>query len=126
MAGIDNLRTPSTDEARERGRKGGIASGEARRAKKTMQAIAEMVLAAPPPAGEGLEEQARAFGFDPTETNVQLVALLSVARNAIKGDIAAITFLRDTAGERPADKMNLAGNLNGSILITIGGEADSD
>lgn len=38
--GKDNLIVPTSDEAREYGRKGGIASGEARRAKKTRRELA--------------------------------------------------------------------------------------
>ena len=34
----------STEEAKERGRKGGIASGEARRAKKTMRETAKALM----------------------------------------------------------------------------------
>lgn len=35
MANEKNLKPPTTKEARERGKKGGIASGKARLAKKT-------------------------------------------------------------------------------------------
>lgn len=45
MAGVDNLRpVRSKEEARERGKKGGIASGEARKKKKTMSQLATMML----------------------------------------------------------------------------------
>ena len=44
MANEKNLRTPTTNEAREIGRKGGIASGQARREKKTIQKILADVL----------------------------------------------------------------------------------
>ena len=44
MANEKNLRTPTTNEAREIGRKGGIASGKARREKqKTQQILADIV-----------------------------------------------------------------------------------
>lgn len=42
--GQNNLRVPTSDEARENGRKGGIASGEARRRKKSMAEMANMML----------------------------------------------------------------------------------
>ena len=42
--GIENLRTPSTEEAREIGRKGGIASGKARREKRDRKQIASELL----------------------------------------------------------------------------------
>ena len=40
----DNLRTPTTEEARERGRKGGKASGRARREKANLRKLAQQVL----------------------------------------------------------------------------------
>lgn len=44
MAGKDNLRVPSSEEAREYGKRGGIASGEARKARKTIaQALREVL-----------------------------------------------------------------------------------
>lgn len=45
MAGVENLKpVQSTEEARELGRKGGIASGEARRKKKSMRETLEILL----------------------------------------------------------------------------------
>lgn len=44
MANIENLKVPTSEEARENGRKGGIASGKARREKKTMRETLEMLL----------------------------------------------------------------------------------
>ena len=47
MAGIENLKTPTTAEARERGSLGGIASGKARREKKAMKETLETLLSMP-------------------------------------------------------------------------------
>lgn len=44
MANIENLKVPTSEEARINGRKGGIASGKARREKKTMRETLEMLL----------------------------------------------------------------------------------
>ena len=44
MANEKNLRVPTSEEAREYGRRGGIASGEARREKATMKRTLEMLL----------------------------------------------------------------------------------
>lgn len=44
MANIENLKVLTSQEAREIGRKGGIASGEARRKKATMKKTLEMLL----------------------------------------------------------------------------------
>ena len=42
MANAGNLRTPTTEEARKRGAKGGKASAEARRKRKAMKEQMEM------------------------------------------------------------------------------------
>lgn len=110
----------STDEARERGKNGGIASGEARRRKKAMSEMAERVLAAPMPVSKKTEDQLIQFGFEVNDANVQLMSLLAVARNAAKGDLAALTFLRDTAGERPTDKVDMTSRTEGDFVIKIG------
>lgn len=44
MANEQNLKVPTSEEAREYGRLGGIASGEARRQKATMKKTLEMML----------------------------------------------------------------------------------
>jgi hypothetical protein len=44
VAGIDNLKVPTSEEARKYGRLGGIASGKARREKATMKKTLEMLL----------------------------------------------------------------------------------
>lgn len=44
VAGIDNLKVPTSEEAREYGRLGGIASGKARREKATLKKTLETLL----------------------------------------------------------------------------------
>lgn len=38
-------------------------------------------------------------------------SLFAVAKKAQKGDIAALTFLRDTAGEKPVEKLEVSGDV---------------
>lgn len=89
MANDKNLIPPSASEARERGAKGGKASGEARREKKLFQ---QAVLAALEAKGES--------------GNSVLVDLIAAqVKKAMKGDTRAFEVLRDTSGEKPADKV---------------------
>ena len=44
MLNTGNLRTPTPEEARKIGRLGGIASGEARRRRKTFREVFEVML----------------------------------------------------------------------------------
>jgi hypothetical protein len=86
---IDNLvpneaRTP--EERRENARKAGIASGDARRAKKTMREVLEVLL-------ETVDK-----GSD--KTNIE-VMMASAVRKAMNGDLKAMEFVRDTSGQKP-------------------------
>ena len=114
------------DEQKKIASKGGIASGEARRRKKAMSEMAERVLAAPMPVSKKTEDQLIQFGFEVNDANVQLMSLLAVARNAAKGDLAALTFLRDTAGERPTDKVDMTSRTEGDFVIKIGKGDEAD
>lgn len=88
----------SKEEARELGRKGGIASGIARRERKTLREELTMLL----------EED---------DNNLKIsVALL---KRALDGDISAFTTIRDTIGEKPTDKIEADVNSEVSINIEL-------
>ena len=72
------------DKQRELSRKGGIASGEARRKRKTLRE--ELLL---------LLEQ----------DNFQEKISLALLQKATSGDTKAFEVLRDTIGEKPVDKV---------------------
>lgn len=87
--GIDNLipcNQRTKEEVREIGRKGGIASGDARRAKKTMREVLEILL-------ETVDK-------DSDKTNIE-VMMASAVRKAMNGDLKAMEFVRDTSGQKP-------------------------
>ena len=43
---------------------------------------------------------------------VSEISVLKVAKKAMKGDIAALQFLRDTAGEKPIEKVEVAADVS--------------
>jgi len=92
-------------EQREIQVKGGIASGEARRAKKTMKEMLDYLLEK--------EIENKATGEKVTCREAMLSAMV---KKAIKGDIRACQFVRDTSGETPVTKTELTGK-DGSPLI---------
>lgn len=99
MAGEENLRPVQTkEEARERGRAGGIASGEARRARKTMRAELEAMLTMT------VKDKA---GKDTGRTFQSAITAALIAK-AAKGDTKAYELIRDTIGEKPAERITLA------------------
>lgn len=97
-----NMRTKQ--EQSEIAKKGGIASGEARREKKSMQEALKTLLATPID-GKAFEELADKIpGLTPQMT-VENAMLMAQAYKAIRGDTSAAVFCRDTSGEKPTDKI---------------------
>lgn len=90
----------TTEEVREIARKGGIASGKARREKKLFKEAIEKQL------GENLDDMIEAM-----------------IKQAKIGNVQAITFLRDTVGEKPTDKVEADVNTDVTINIELTDEA---
>ena len=110
MAGTDNLKPArSTEEARERGKKGGIASGEARRRKKTMREALEMLLF-DTKLNEQTKQMLKAEGIDNTDDfNHQMVITRSLIAKAESGDVQAYNAICAMIGEKPSENFNLGG-----------------
>lgn len=94
------------EERRENGRKGGIASGEAKRAKKAMRERLEILLELPMKAGKGADiESIKNFAaLKGKNITVQDAMMIAQIQKALKGDTNAAIFVRDTAGFRPNEK----------------------
>ena len=110
MANEENLKpVRSKSEARSRGKKGGIASGIARREKKTMREMASILLSMPldEKTVDELEKIPGFNGIKGKNITVQDAILVAQAQKALKGDKGAAEFLRDTAGEKPSDKLEV-------------------
>lgn len=109
MANEENLKPPTTNEARKRGKKGGIKSGKARKERKAMKETAEMILGLTLKDGtvtdlEDIQSMAAANGKNIT---VQDAIILKQAQKALKGDIRAAEFVRDTSGNRPTNEQRM-------------------
>ena len=94
MNGQENLiptSERSKDEVREIGRKGGIASGEARRRRKTLK-----------------EELIALLEVNDNNNKISLAVL----QKALNGDIQAFTTIRDTIGEKPKDEIDLSNRVS--------------
>lgn len=114
MAGKDNLKTPSSAEARSNGKKGGIASGKKRREKKAMKDTLETLLKMPLEAGkavdlEGIKSIAAIKGKNIT---VQEAIMLAQIKKAIKGDTKAAEYIRDTSGNKLKEGVEISGGIN--------------
>lgn len=89
----------TTEEAKERGRKGGIKSGEVRRAKKTMRETARTLMQMHV-VGERNEENLANFGIAKEDRNYQTAMVVRVMQKAlVEGDTNAIRLLAELTGE---------------------------
>lgn len=100
MANEQNLKTPTSKEARENGRKGGIASGEARRRKKLLRECLEELL------DKDITDKS-----GNTMTGAEAMAV-KVFQQALKGDLKAFEIVRDTAGQKPVENVKMQTDVN--------------
>lgn len=109
MANEENLkkgkpyRFRTGEQQVEIARKGGIASGESRRRKKTMRETAQMVLDMQiPNAAKELKNKLKVMGLSEEDFTYQAAVMVAIVNQAMKGNTKAAAFLRDTVGENPA------------------------
>ena len=95
-----NLKRPSSEEARELGRRGGIASGAARRRRKALREAADIFLALPLPDKDEVK-RLRKLGLDRDDIDVQMGIVARLAQMAMLGDTKAARLLFDIIGPEP-------------------------
>ena len=103
MANEKNLvpqteRSPS--EAREMGRKGGIASGAARRRKKSMKQKMQLLLSLP--AADNDQTELAAMGIDPEDMDNEMVLVKALFIAAAAGNTKAFDRIQDVLGRTVA------------------------
>ena len=117
----ENLINPkdrTSEELREMTRKGGIASGEARRRKKTMREALEMLLFHTK-LNEQTKQMLEAEGVKDAEGfNHQMVITRSLIAKAESGDVQAYNAICAMIGEKPAEKMEMSGGMVNEMKIT--------
>ena len=92
MANEQNLKPVRTkSEARERGKNGGIKSGEVRKQRKTLKEELLLLL---------------------SEGQTQEKISLSLIQEALEGNTKAYEIIRDTIGEKPQDNVKISDELN--------------
>ena len=101
MANEQNLRPIRTEsEARKKGRNGGIASGIARREKKTVQKILGDFLDLGITQNKTLEALARKAGISTDGSIKDLVTAVCVLNTLKKGDISELEKIAKLLGEQ--------------------------
>ena len=103
-AGHANLKFDFTPEERSaNGRQGGVASGVAKRRNKSIRAVMQAMLDCQIPEEEATEAL-KSLGFEGTFRDGMTLAML---QKALRGDVEASRFVRDTVGEKPREGLDL-------------------
>lgn len=94
-------------------RKGGIASGRARREKKLLRETLDMLLSMPLKNGKLADvDDIRSFAaIKGKNISVQEAIVIAQIQKAMKGDTRAAEYVRDTIGQKPVDSVNMNMNL---------------
>ena len=91
------------EEQREIAKKGGQASGAARRKKRDAKSAAQLILNLP--ARKNIEQNLKGLGIENEEDFTNIVAIMARAFDkSIAGDVNAMRFLLEMANITPAQK----------------------
>lgn len=92
-----NLKRPTSEEARELGRRGGVASGIARRRRKALREALDVYLSLPVQDKRSLNRLLRA-GVDEDDADTQMLIISSLVQRAIDGNVRAAKLIFDLVG----------------------------
>ena len=104
-----NTRFKAGKKQAEIARQGAIASTAVRREKRTMREIAEIILSKNVTTSDGV-------------VTVKYAVLAKVIDKALKGNLPAAEFIRDTIGEKPTDKQEVTGAFNIMPSVEVNGK----
>lgn len=111
----------SESEARENGRKGGIASGVSRRRKRSLKEAADLFLSMPVTDTKTYNKMVLA-GVDPDDIDYQMAVVIGMTTKAIMGDAKAAKVLIEMLGGTKEEEaqQNTLDKLD-DVLDEIGG-----
>ena len=103
----------SPEWRKENGRKGGIASGEAKRKKAEMKETLRTLLGMPLNKKKCYDvEEIETFAQLKGKTvDVETAILIKQIQRALAGDLPSAEFIRDTSGQKPTNDVNIEGAL---------------
>ena len=113
------------EELAECGRIGGTRSGESKRNKKTMKELLEVLLSMPLKNKKcyDVDEIKDFAALKGKNIDVQTAILVKQIQNALMGDRQSAEFVRDTAGHKPKDSIDVSGSLP---VVIMGGDVLAD
>ena len=115
VAELNSRRTPEQHSADSK--KGGKASGEARRRKRDMKERLEILLSMPITKGKETDvDKIKGFGeLKGKNITVEDAILVAMIQKALKGDVSASNFIRDTSGQKVAEKVEINTHIDDSV-----------
>ena len=121
MAKEDLIPVRTKEEAKKRGKAGGIASGKARREKKAFRETLEAILGMAMKGGNDVSvDDIQSFAeIEGRNISVQEAILVAQIQKALTGDTRAAEYVRDTIGENPSTKVEAE-----VVIPVFGGEDD--
>ena len=100
MANEQNLRVPTSSEARRNGKKGGIASGIARREKKTVQKILNDFLSTAAKDNPQVSKLAAKMGLKSNDSIKDLFTIVCILNTMKDGNLSDLERLSKLLGEQ--------------------------
>lgn len=107
---VNARKTP--EERKEAGRRAGIASGNAKRKRKTMREQLEILMKLNLTKKDVIKHL-KELGIDNDEINNQMAMQVVMLQEALKGNTKAYELIRDTLGEKPIEHIQ---NLNPPVI----------
>lgn len=118
MANIENLKVPTSEEARINGRKGGIASGKARAEKKSLREKAKLLMSL------SIQDQkellkAKELGLNTEDVDIEmmnLIHMLNIIKKENFNSVGAFNSLKELtdenteSNETPTVQINIVDN----------------
>lgn len=98
-----NLKVPTSEEARENGRKGGLASAESRRRKRDMKKTFETLFAM-----QATDKRKKAYeklGYSTDDLTIEEAITITMVEKAMAGDSRMASLIMDVMGDKHSDKL---------------------
>ena len=110
------------EQRSEYGRKGAEKANETKRKRKEMRETLDILLNMPLKKGKVYSaEEIKSFAdLKGKNITIDQAMMITLVQKALKGDLNAITMVRDTVGEKPTDKMEI----KDTTPVIISGEGD--
>ena len=112
---LGDFRDLTAEEQRAIASKGGKASVEARRAKKNLKELVEIM--GEKKADPMLQERMKDMGISKEDWTNNMACVVGLFQKAMAGDVQAFNAIRDIRGEKPVEKSEMNGNMDTNIKI---------